>query len=339
MAYIKKQNRPSTEAGVILESVISCVPFGLVVVCRSGSVLHVNPKAKRLLALTPSLENLVGNNIVEQVKHIPRIEEKLANYFKNPDQKFSLESVLFKKRYLDITAHKYTKGFIITINDITKLKALESYSVQAIITAQEKERRRLSREIHDGIAPLLSAAKLELEMFLEKMKAHDEDIPDEQLLNIRNTIDSISTDLRNMSHLLMPRLLEEFGLLSAIQNMVTRLERTTKSSIDFICNFSPGERFEREIELNIYRCFQEMMSNAIQYACAEKITVQLIKHVASIVLMVEDDGVGFNQEGLSTEDDGIGLSNIQTRTRTLNGEFLVESIEGKGTLVSIELPA
>jgi signal transduction histidine kinase len=137
---------------------------------------------------------------------------------------------------------------------------------------------------------------------------------------------------------LMPRLLEEFGLFSALQNMVTRLDSTTRSQIEFICNFHPRERVEREIELNLFRCCQEMMANAIKHADAEKITVQLIKHGNSIVLMVEDDGTGFNPEELNPEGEGIGLLNIETRARILNGEFLLESVKGRGTLISIELP-
>jgi signal transduction histidine kinase len=217
-------------------------------------------------------------------------------------------------------------------------KKLEANLVQAIIEGQERERRRLAREIHDGIAPLLSSAKFELDLFLEELREHGKDISDERLMNIRSTIDTISTDLRNLSHRLMPRLLEKFGLLSAIQNLVTRAGSTTKAKVDLICNLNPQERFEREIELNLFRCCQELLTNAVKHASASRITVQVIRHESSIVLMVEDDGKGFNPEELNQESEGIGLLNIETRARTLNGEFLIESITGKGTLISIELP-
>jgi len=338
MNAMEKEQPGSVEPDVLLTSVLTSVPFGIMVLSPEGMIIHANLIARDLLALSPRPDDITGTKIIDYLQQFPRFEEELSVYFNKPVPVCSFEPGVFNDRYLEITIHQYHNGFVMTVNDVTELKELESSSVQAIISAQEKERRRLAREIHDGIAPLLSTAKLELDLFLEVLKAQDKDIPDERLLNIRNTIDAISVDLRNLSHRLMPRLLEEFGLLSALQNMVNRLDTTTRSRIEFFCNLRPGERAEKEIELNIFRCCQEMMANAIKHADAEKITVQLIKHDKSIVLMVEDDGIGFNPEGLDPEGEGIGLLNIETRARTLNGEFLLESVKGRGTLISIELP-
>lgn len=327
-----------SEPGVLLNSVLTSVPFGIILLNPSGIILQVNLIAKNLLSLTETPENLQGVHINDCITHLGRFAKRLPGYIKDPSPSVFLESGLFMDRFLELTAHMIREGFIIIINDVTGLKEIESSSVQAIISGQEKERRRLAREIHDGIAPLLSAAKLELDLFHEDLKELDQEIPDERLLNIRNIIDSISADLRNLSHRLMPRLLEEFGLLSAIQNMVTRLNNTTNSQIELICNLEPQERVEGEIELNLFRCCQELLNNAIKHASAGKITVQLIKHDTSVVLMVEDNGIGFSPDELDSEKEGIGLLNVETRARTLNGEFIVESVKGRGTLISIELP-
>jgi len=108
--------------------------------------------------------------------------------------------------------------------------------------------------------------------------------------------------------------------------------------VEFYCNFNAEVRFNNDLELNLYRCGQELLNNAVKHARASEIMVQLIKHDQSIILMVEDDGIGFEQNKNSLENFGIGLTNIETRVRTLNGEFILESRRSKGTIASIEIP-
>ncbi len=215
---------------------------------------------------------------------------------------------------------------------------MEIESIQSIIAGQENERRRIGREIHDGIGPLLSYAKLELDAFLDDYGEALEDESDEKLQKIRQTLDSITNDLRDLSHHLIPRLLEEFGLFSVFSNLTAKISKSAKSNLEFYCNFDSGFRFDPDLELNLYRCGQELISNALRHSGASEILVQLIKHDQSIVLMVEDDGTGFETKENNQENPGIGLINIKTRTRSLNGEFIIESQKEKGTTISIEIP-
>jgi signal transduction histidine kinase len=214
---------------------------------------------------------------------------------------------------------------------------METGSIQSIIAGQEKERRRIAREIHDGIGPLLSYSKLELDAFLDEYENLSKKAAEDKLLNIRQTIDSITNDLRDLSHHLIPRLLEEFGLYSAFNNLISKLNNSIKVKVEFYSNIGIEIRFDHDLELNLYRCGQELINNAVKHAKATEILVQLIKHDQSIVLMVEDDGIGFEQLENNQDDFGIGLTNIETRVRTLNGEFILESAKNKGTTASIEL--
>ena len=241
-------------------------------------------------------------------------------------------------KYLDINVRLTPNGSLVFIDDITRLKEVEANSVQSIIAGQENERRRIAREIHDGIGPLLSFTKLELDSFIDDFTDCEKGFSNEKLANIRQTIDSITSDLRDLSHRLMPRLLEEFGLVSAFGNLVHRINGNTDTSVEFYCNFNSETRFDRDIELNVFRCGQELLNNAVKHANAKDILIQLIKHESSIVLMVEDDGRGFEKENPDPEKFGIGLTNIDTRVRSMNGEFLVESVRNKGTSASIEIP-
>ena len=325
------------DSSSLLSSVLESVPFGILVLDVQGKVKLVNQYAKDLLFIDRSTE-LAGSRLTAHIEHLKPLDEEFESYLKHAETYKTFESISYKNTSIDISCQLIDGGFLVLIYDITEIKVLETDSIQAIIAGQENERRRLAREIHDGIGPLLSSAKLELDLFLDELKEHDSSIPDERLYGIRQTIDTISVDLRDLSHSLIPRLLEEFGLLSAFQNMVTRLTGLKKSNVDLYCNLDPEDRFERDIELNLFRCGQELLNNALKHANAENVILQLIKHENSIVLMVEDDGVGFVPGKLNKNSDGIGLLNIETRIRALNGDFLIEAEKERGSLVSIEIP-
>jgi signal transduction histidine kinase len=325
------------DSSILLKSLLSSVPFGIIVLDTQGKVKLVNQHAKELLSIDHSTD-LTGGHLIAHIEHLKPLDEEFESYLKQPEPYKSFESITYYDKSFDISFRVINGGFLVIIYDITSVKVLETDSIQAIISGQENERRRLAREIHDGIGPLLSSAKLELDLFLEDLKELDSNIPDEKLYNIRQTIDTISVDLRDLSHSLIPRLLEEFGLLSAFQNMVSRLNRTKKSSVDLYCNLDPEDRFDKDIELNLFRCGQELLNNAIKHANAKKVILQLIKHENSIVLMVEDDGIGFDPDQSKKNSDGIGLLNIDTRVRALNGDFLIEAEKERGSLVSIEIP-
>ena len=337
LQYMIQPDPDVNDSSKLLKSLLSSVPFGIIVLDSQGRVKLVNRHAKDLLSIDPSTD-LTGSHLIKHIEHLKPLNEEFESYLEQPESYKTFESITYHDKSIDISFQLIHDGFLVIIYDITRVKVLETDSIQAIITGQENERRRLAREIHDGIGPLLSSVKLELDLFLEDLKEHDSNIPNEKLYNIRQTIDTISVDLRDLSHSLIPRLLEEFGLLSAFQNMVSRLTRTKKSYVDLYCNLDPEDRFDKDIELNLFRCGQELLNNAIKHANAKKVILQLIKHDESIILMVEDDGIGFNPDQSKKSSDGIGLLNIETRVRALNGDFLIEAQKERGSLVSIEIP-
>ena len=275
--------------------------------------------------------------MLDYVNHIPVLSDILSRFLEKK-KSFNTEAINIHDRYVIVMGVSIRNGFVCIINEVTRLKEMETESIQNILASQENERRRIGREIHDGIGPLLSYSKLELDAFLDEYEDINKEVGEEKLLNIRQTLDSITNDLRNLSHHLTPRLLEEFGVFSAFSHLITRLNKSIKSKVEFYSNLGSEVRFVQDLELNLYRCGQELLNNAVKHAKASEIMVQLIKHDHSIVLMVEDDGVGFDQQEISVEKSGIGLSNIETRVRTLNGEFYIDSQKHKGTTVSIEIP-
>jgi signal transduction histidine kinase len=325
------------DSTILLRTLLDHIPFGIILLDAQGRMKLINQHAREQLFLD-RVEDLAGDRLIERLKHLNPLDEELEGYLKQPEACKTFESVTYSDQMFDLFIKVVPGGFLVIIHDIKKAKTLESDSIQAIISGQENERRRLAREIHDGIGPLLSYVKLELDLFLEILREGDSKIPDDKLFSIRQTIDTISDDLRDLSHSLMPRLLVEFGLLSAFQNMVGRTKGSVRSKVDLYCNLDPEDRFNMDIELNLFRCGQELLNNALKHAEAKKIILQLIKHEDSIVLMVEDDGTGFSPEQARKNSDGIGLLNIETRVRALHGDFLIETEKERGTLVSIEIP-
>jgi signal transduction histidine kinase len=320
-----------------LSSLIHNAPLGIISVNESGLVTHANHLANELLQISPQNSELAGQDIFDSVQHIPSLQDRLYNLKEKKGRSFITETIHINKRYIIIKGVRFQNGFICIISEVTRLIEMETESIQTMMAGQENERRRIAREIHDGIGPLLSYTKLELDAFYDEFVDHNNGIAEEKLMNIRQTLDSVTQDLRNLSHHLIPRLLEEFGLFSAFSNLVTRLNNSIKSKVEFYSNIGTEIRFDRDLELNLYRCGQELLQNAVKHAKASEILVQLIKHDHSIVLMVEDDGIGFEKAENKMEIFGIGLTNIETRVRTLNGDFFIESSENKGTTASIEL--
>ena len=321
-----------------LDSLTKNAPLGFISVNDSGIITLVNRLAKVLLQVNPINKKLIGQSILDCVDHIPLLHEKLSRFLDRNWKSFNTDLLNLNDQYISVKGVSIKSGFICIINDFTRMKEIETESIQSIIAGQENERRRIGREIHDGIGPLLSYSKLELDAFLDEYVEQNNDIPDEKLVNIRNTLDSITNDLRNLSHHLMPRLLEEFGLYSAFNSLTIRLNNSIKSKVEFYCNIDSEDRFDGDLELNLYRCGQELINNAVKHAKASEILVQVIKHEHSIILMVEDDGIGFEQNVKNMDNYGIGLTNIETRVRTFDGTFIIESLENKGTTASIEIP-
>ncbi len=328
----------SFDAEDFLASLMKFAPLGIISVDGSGRVTRANHLAKLLLQISPLNKKITGRNFSECITHIPILLDKLSIFQEKKRKSFNTEVLNLKDRFIVVKGVSIQDGFICIINEVTRLKEMETESIQSIIAGQEIERRRIAMEIHDGIGPLLSYSKLELDAFMDDPMNRSQHMDEEKLVNIRQTLDSITNDLRNLSHYLIPRLLEEFGMYSAFNNLITKLNNSIKTKVEFYSNIGPEIRFENDLELNLYRCGQELINNSVKHAAASEILVQLIKHDKSIVLMVEDDGRGFQHNKNRLEDFGIGLTNIETRVRTLNGAFILDSHEKMGTTASIEIP-
>jgi signal transduction histidine kinase len=221
---------------------------------------------------------------------------------------------------------------------LKRLNSQQKLQLQAIVDTEEKERRRIAADLHDGIGQLLSSVKINLGVAREKL-THSE--KEESLLLMdksKAAIDQITTELRNISYNLMPPSLERFGLASAIAEEVSKLESNTDLRIHFDNATDGNSKFDPKMEIIVFRAFQELLNNALKHSQASEITIQLIQHSDELVLMVEDDGKGFTlQKGLLKRDSS-GLKNLFSRIDYVEGDVNIDSWEGSGTSVTIEIP-
>ncbi|WP_430816317.1 ATP-binding protein [Carboxylicivirga sp. RSCT41] len=309
-----------------IQSLLDSIDEGVLCINYAGQVIASNGRIEALLGLCD--EELFKNS------HMQYLQQELEAH---RQQNITHFEVAITKE--DHTLHIFK--CIINAYEVLVLykptETIEADSLSAILEGQENERRRLGREIHDSIGPLMSFIRLNLDAVIEKI--HDNTVMQhpELIESISETVDSVTSDLRALSHRLVPRTLDEFGLYSAFNSLAYKLNHSKRVNIEFYSNMDVDVRFDNELELNLYRCGQELLYNAIRHARAKQILIQIIRHKESIILMVEDDGVGFSKE-VKDANHGIGLTNIETRTKLLNGVFSLDSVPEKGTVASIEIP-
>lgn len=204
--------------------------------------------------------------------------------------------------------------------------------VESILEAQESERKRIAKEMHDGIVQSLTALSLRLNTLKDTIgESHIESF-DKCVNDLSGTIDEI----RDISHSLMPRTVAEHGLCSALEGLIQDIQLGTEISFELLMTLTkePDER----LKLAIYRIVQELINNSIKHSQADRMLVQLIEYEDVISLMVEDNGIGFEKQNVLKDKNCFGLHSIESRVHSIGGEIELDSRPGEGTNTSIMFP-
>lgn len=195
----------------------------------------------------------------------------------------------------------------------------------AVMEAEEKERRRIAGDLHDGVGQMLAAASMQL------IKAKKGGLP---LEKVDELIGRAGREVRNISHQVTPELLLHYGLVRAIEQEVDRLNEAHDSTHFELFTHVEAPLKDDMLSLTLYRCFQELCANISKHAKASEVAVQLNLHADEVQLMVEDDGIGF-QPGKTVS--GLGMRNMESRIALYDGELLVDSTPGRGTTCIIKI--
>lgn len=220
----------------------------------------------------------------------------------------------------------------------TKLDAAiikeQQLGIKAVIEAQDAERQRISKDLHDGVLQQLAAARAGISVL--QMNTGIDEKAKEQVELAGKTIDDAADDLRSISHLMMPRALAEDGLAMALSKLSAGVFKQAGISYTFSDNHfmqTPGN----EIALQLYRIVQEIFSNILKHSGATEVDIKMHSQDRLAIIEIIDNGTGFN-ESEAREKGGAGLFNIYSRIRNINGKFYTESNRPTGSRFIIQCP-
>jgi signal transduction histidine kinase len=199
-----------------------------------------------------------------------------------------------------------------------------------VIAAQELERRRLARELHDETGQALTSILLGLRRIETAGSPSEEHAA---LDDLRGLVVSTLTDVRRLAVELHPKVLDDFGLVPALERLVSSWSTQTGLEVELAARL--GDELRGETAVALYRIAQEALVNVVKHARARHVSVVLTRKNAHVLLMIEDDGHGFDPTAPS---DGAGIAHMRERAQLLGGRFLVESAVGSGATLAVEVP-
>jgi signal transduction histidine kinase len=210
---------------------------------------------------------------------------------------------------------------------------MEKKLFETIISTEEREREHFAGDLHDEVGPLLSSLKMYISLLAE---TEDKKKKEYIVPQIQTLIKESITTVREISNDLSPHVLNNYGCVAAI-NSFLGLKRDFLN-ITFNQNLE-NKRFNQSTEIVIYRIVKELVNNTIKHAKANNIDLKLLEEENAIILQYSDDGKGFNvNETVENTKGSIGLLNIMSRVKTVNGKYKISSSEGTGFWFELTIP-
>jgi signal transduction histidine kinase len=205
-------------------------------------------------------------------------------------------------------------------------------ALRRVVAAQELERRRLARELHDETGQALTSMLLGLHAVEEQ--AGDEAVR-KAIAHVRELVVSTLRDVRRLAVELRPKALDDFGLVAALERLSQTVSEQSGIAVDFEASLG-SERLPAEVETALYRIVQESLTNVVKHAQARHVSVLLTRRNAAAAAVIEDDGRGFDPS--AARDGGFGLEGMRERVLLLDGRFELETSPGSGTTLAVEVP-
>ena len=234
-----------------------------------------------------------------------------------------------------------------SVNKILRLEAETAWRYEEIVTAreelkqlsarlveaQENERRSISRELHDEVGQALTGIRVELANLSRKMRGREVGGLEAEVDEIKQMVENSVGVVRNMALLLRPSMLDDLGLVPALQWQAREVSKRTSVRIKVAAE-GVSEDLPEDHKTCIYRVVQEALHNCVQHAQARMVRVTVQQEASRILLAIQDDGKGFDAQ----QQRGMGLLGMQERVSHLGGTFSVESLPGSGAILYIVLP-
>lgn len=315
-------------------------PVATVVVDHQARIISFNQARDNTGGRTPKpgdvmYRDFAGEHVIDMYAELlDCIRTGVAKEF--PQQKY-------REKYLNIRMSPFFAGAIITSHNVTQLKKSELQIrslTQDLLKAQELERQRIARELHDNVAQNLGALKLAFETLFDDQPNVSADIR-QRVAEFSVQLSDAITKVRSMSYNMQPLSLEQLGLAHAVDSFCDDYQQTNALSVD--CSYAGFEKLtlDFETQINVYRFVQEAMNNVSKHAEADNIKVRLIVSHPDLIVRIEDDGKGFdvqNRMAEALDEKRMGLRSMQERINLLNGHFEIKSWSNRGTKIVARIP-
>jgi len=225
---------------------------------------------------------------------------------------------------------------LIEVQKLTNiLKEQELNEIDKLLEGQEKERIKIANDLHDNLGSLMATLKLNF----QNLRRGNQKTSEEEALLFDKTdslLEEAYQKIRGIAHAKNAGVIANEGLLPAIMNMAKKATVPGRLEIQVV-PFGLRERIDGAIEVSLFRMIQEILTNAIKHSGATEIIIHLTQHNDSLNLIIEDNGKGFIPKNID-KHDGMGLSNIEKKVEHMGGTFTIDSTQGKGTSILIDLP-
>jgi signal transduction histidine kinase len=210
----------------------------------------------------------------------------------------------------------------------------EQQYLRYLLELQDRDRQLVAYEIHDGLVQQLAAAIMQLEMF-SRLTGRSDNEAWKTFETGRQRLNECMRDARRLINGLRSPVLDELGVVAAVEDLISQNSNQDKPKIDFVHHLD-RERLAPSLENVIFRVVQESLTNARRYSQSDRLLVRLIQRDEYIRIEVQDWGIGFNPRKVG--DGHFGLEGIQERARLFGGSATIKSAPGKGTRIVVQLP-
>jgi len=315
---------------------------------KSNDSMYILNPNKEIVDANLALCKLLGHNdmpcdaktMTEFInQHYPVLLNKPVELSHNTDKSiydFELDNILGEHKFIEMNCNSILVDdnvYILSVlRDITERRLFENKIVEVIIKTQEEVQGKYAKELHDGLGPLLSSLKMNIEMLASHNSAvNKEKIIDFSIRAIKDSIKSVKEIANNLS----PHILQRFGLVNAVRSYIDQIKES--SGIEFIVNSNLKEKIPENIELILYRVILECINNSIKHAFSSKIEIRFHKEFSNLTINYADNGKGFDIDKILREGRGMGIFNIQNRIKNIGGEFHIFSNPDIGTNINITI--
>ncbi len=305
------------------------------------NIVEVNQASCTTLGYTrEELLNMKMSDI-KSAKFVNYVVENRKKIFEQGIYTFESEHVAKDGKIIFIEAtsrvleYNDEKLILSVARNVGDRKETEREILSTVIRTEERERERFAKDMHDSVGPLLSTIKLYVNELKSPILRDDERIDFVHQTN--EIIDESITSIRTISNNLMPRVIHQYGLIKALESFCEKVNKTNAIIID-LKKVNIPVRLDQNLELILFRVITELINNTIKHANAKSIKIELEKNANKLFMSFTDDGIGFDiNEIMKSDYKGMGLKNIISRIKSINGDYSFISFPDNGFNIKVNI--